>query len=99
MNINSNTLLITDGNAGKSSILPQLLKQKESTILNISSGLAYIPFLTAPFYTITKADFLSYSLSMRRALKNTSVKVFEALPLMIDTGMISHMEIKGMTKR
>jgi len=79
-------------------LLPQLLKQKESTILNISSGLAYMPFLASPVYTATKAAVHSYSLSMRGALKGTPVKVFEALPPMVDTEMTENMEMEGMTK-
>jgi len=78
--------------------LPHLQKQDNSAILNVTSGLAYMPFMASPVYAATKAAVHSYSMSIRQALKNTSVKVIEALPPMVDTQMSKGLEMKGMKK-
>ncbi|MFB9331127.1 SDR family oxidoreductase [Paenibacillus aurantiacus] len=60
--------------------LPHLKKQPESAIVNVSSGLAFITFPTAPIYSAAKAGLHAYTKSLRLQLKNTSVKVFELAP-------------------
>lgn len=62
-----------------------LMKQKEAAIINVSSGLAFIPMAFMPVYCATKAGLHSFSLSLRHQLRDTSVKVFELLPPMTDT--------------
>mgnify|MGYP000417128507 CR=1 FL=1 len=79
-------------------LLPHLIKQKNAAIVNVTSGLAYMPFMAAPVYTATKAAIHSYSLSIRAALKNTSVTVFEVLPPMVETEMSHGMDMPGMKK-
>mgnify|MGYP000016900146 CR=1 FL=1 len=79
-------------------LLPQLKKQKESAIVNVTSGLAYMPFVAAPVYAATKAAIHSYSLSIRNALRDTSVSVFELLPPMVDTDMSHSIDMPGMKK-
>ena len=79
-------------------LIPQLMKLDKAAILNVSSGLAYMPFLAAPVYTATKAAIHSYTQSIRQALNNTSINVFEALPPMVDTAMSKGLEMKGMVK-
>jgi uncharacterized oxidoreductase len=64
---------------------PLLMKQKEAAIINISSGLGFIPLAIMPVYCATKAAIHSFSLSLRHQLKNTSVKVFEVIPPTVDT--------------
>ncbi len=57
------------------------LKQKpNAAIVNVSSGLAFVPLPVSPVYCATKAGLHSYTLSLRVQLKNTSVKVFELAP-------------------
>ena len=60
--------------------LPQLKKQKTAAIINVTSGLALIPFPISPVYGATKSGLRSYTKSLRVQLKKTSVKVFELLP-------------------
>jgi len=60
--------------------LPHLVTKKSAAIINITSGLAYIPFTTSPIYCGTKAGIHIYSQALRLQLKNTSVKVFEVAP-------------------
>jgi uncharacterized oxidoreductase len=66
-------------------LIPHLLKKKESAVVNISSGLAFTPIAVMPVYCATKAAIHSFSLSLRRQLKGTTVKVFEVAPPTVDT--------------
>ncbi|CAA9474309.1 MAG: hypothetical protein AVDCRST_MAG96-611 [uncultured Segetibacter sp.] len=60
--------------------VPDLMKQKVSAVINVSSGLGLVPLVQAPVYSATKAAMHSFSISLRRQLKDTTVKVFEILP-------------------
>lgn len=60
--------------------LPHLLKQPESAVLNVISGIAYFAFDKAPIYSASKLGLHSYSQSLRSQLKGTSVKIFELAP-------------------
>jgi uncharacterized oxidoreductase len=64
---------------------PHLAKQKEAAIVNISSGLGFIPIAMMPVYCATKAALHSFSISSRHQLKNTSVKIFEIIPPIVET--------------
>ncbi len=65
--------------------IPDLLKQKESAIINVSSGLAFVPIAVMPIYCATKAAIHSFSVSIRHQLRETSIKVFEVIPPTVDT--------------
>ena len=74
------------------SLIPHLLKQTNSFVLNVSSALAYVPMSAAPIYSATKAALHSYSISIRQQLENTNVKIFELIPAAIETDMATEME-------
>lgn len=57
--------------------LPHLKTKKSAAILNVTSGLALVPFPISPIYGATKSGLRSYTQSLRVQLKNTAVKVFE----------------------
>jgi len=59
--------------------LPHLKKQKTAAVLNVTSGIALVPFPVSPIYGATKSGLRSYTKSLRVQLKNTSVKVFELI--------------------
>lgn len=59
---------------------PTLSKQKEAAIINVSSGLGYVPMAMFPIYSATKAAIHSFTMSLRHQLKGTSIKVFEVIP-------------------
>jgi uncharacterized oxidoreductase len=65
--------------------IPHLMKQAESAIVNVSSGLGFIPLAIMPVYCATKAALHAYSLSLRHQLRKTSVRVFEIIPPIVDT--------------
>ena len=64
---------------------PWLMKKKEAAIINVSSGLGFIPMAFMPVYCATKAGIHSFTVSLRHQLKDTSVKVFEIVPPAVDT--------------
>lgn len=66
-------------------LVPHLSKKEQSAIINISSGLAFVPIAFMPVYCATKAAMHSLTLSLRYQLKNTTVKVFEIIPPSVDT--------------
>lgn len=55
--------------------LPHILLQKNSAILNVTSGIAYFPFDKAPLYSASKLGLHSYTQSLRKQLKKTNVKI------------------------
>ena len=57
--------------------LPHLKAQKAAAILNVSSGLALVPYPLSPVYGATKAGLHSYTQALRVQLQGTPVKVFE----------------------
>lgn len=64
---------------------PKLLKRKRAAIVNISSGLAFVPIAMMPIYCATKAAIHSFTISLRHQLRDTSIQVFEAAPPTTDT--------------
>jgi uncharacterized oxidoreductase len=67
--------------------VPDLMKKKEAAIVNISSGLGFVPMSMTPVYSATKAAVHSFSVSLRHQLRNTTVKVFEIIPPIVDTDL------------
>jgi len=60
--------------------LPHLKTKKEAAIVNVSSGLAFVPFSISPVYSATKSGVHAYTQALRLQLKNTKIKVFELAP-------------------
>jgi uncharacterized oxidoreductase len=79
--------------------IPLLIKKKEAAIINVSSGLGFVPLAYMPVYCATKAAVHSFTLSLRHQLKDTSIKVFEVVPPMVDTelgqGSVEEEEIEN----
>ncbi len=67
--------------------LPQLLTKSTAAIINISSGLAIVPKQSAPIYCASKAALHSFTRALRWQLEDTTVKVFEIIPPIVDTPM------------
>lgn len=65
--------------------IPRFLKRQKAAIVNVSSGLAFVPIAMMPIYCATKAAIHSFTISLRHQLRDTSVRVFEAVPPTTDT--------------
>ncbi|MDQ2718263.1 MAG: SDR family NAD(P)-dependent oxidoreductase [Bacteroidota bacterium] len=70
--------------------LPHLKKKESAAIVNVSSGLAFVPFPLSPVYSATKAGVHAYTRVLRLQLKNTKVKVFELAPPGTNTDLMDN---------
>lgn len=57
------------------------------TIINVTSGLAFIPLAKVPVYCATKAFMRSFTLSLRRLLKDANIEVIEMIPPALNTDL------------
>jgi uncharacterized oxidoreductase len=64
---------------------PLLMKKKEAAIINVSSGLGFVPIAAMPVYCATKAGIHVLTVSLRHQLEDTTVKVFEIVPPAVQT--------------
>ncbi|MEM9304855.1 MAG: SDR family NAD(P)-dependent oxidoreductase [Pseudomonadota bacterium] len=75
-----------------------LLLQRPSIIVNVSSGTVFVPFAAAPVYSASKAFVHAYSRCLRTQLGETSVRVVELLPPIVDTPMSERINVEGLEK-
>jgi len=70
-------------------LLPHFEKQPHATIVNVSSGLAFMPLALTPTYCATKAAIHSYTQSLRYQLRGTHIEVLELVPPYVATDLMS----------
>ena len=70
-------------------LLPLLQKQPRSAIMNVSSGLAFVPMAPTPTYCATKAAIHSYTQSLRYQLRATTTEVLELIPPYVATDLLN----------
>jgi uncharacterized oxidoreductase len=78
-----------------------LMSRPSAAVINVSSGLGFMPMLNTPVYSATKAAIHIYTLVLRQQLSDTSVRVIEIVPPMVDTGLnkkgrdAAHLKFRG----
>ncbi|MGH8645052.1 MAG: SDR family oxidoreductase, partial [Gammaproteobacteria bacterium] len=66
-------------------LLPLLKHSHRPLILMVTSGYALLPARRAPTYSASKAGLRSFTQALRYQLANTSIRVVETLPPLVDT--------------
>lgn len=69
--------------------LPHLRTQPHSLIVNVSSGLAFVPFTISPVYSAAKAAIHAYTRCLRMQLKGSNVTVVELAPPLTETPLFT----------
>lgn len=67
-------------------LVGHLIAQPDAAIVNVTSGLAFVPLVVTPTYNATKAAMHSYTLALRDALRGR-VEVIELAPPAVQTGL------------
>jgi len=57
------------------------------TLINVTSGLSFVPLTKTPIYSATKAFMHSFTLSLRHLLKNKNIEVIEMIPPALNTDL------------
>lgn len=70
-----------------SALLPLLRRQGNARIINVSSGLGFVPLVSAPVYSATKAAVHAFTIAVREQLQGTSVRVVELIPPIVATNL------------
>lgn len=70
------------------SLLPTLLKNGNSAIVNVSIDQLIVPKSSAAVYCATKAGIQSFNNSLKLQLEGTQVKVYEIISTLINTPMM-----------
>lgn len=66
-------------------LIPFLAGKLEAAIINVSSGLGFVPAAKMPIYSATKAGLHAFSMALRHQLLKSGIKVFEVVPPAVDT--------------
>lgn len=74
-------------------LIDHLAKQPNAAVINVSSGLAFVPLTAAATYSATKAAIHSYSVSLRKQLKGR-VNVIELAPPAVQTDLTPGQSIR-----
>ena len=67
--------------------IPHLRTRERPAIINVTSGLSFVPRVKVPVYSATKAAMHSFTLSLRHQLRDTKIKVTELIPPAVDTDL------------
>ena len=79
------------GVIGMTSAFIDILTANRGTLINVSSGLAFVPLPSAPIYSASKAAIHSYTQSLRFQLEKTGVEVIELMPPAVKTDLAADM--------
>ena len=80
--------------------LPHLRSRPDALIVNVSSGLAFVPFPISPTYSAAKAGLHAYTRCLRAQLDGSTVTVVELAPPLTETPLFTDefaSQMKGQT--
>ncbi|MFD0856997.1 SDR family oxidoreductase, partial [Actinomadura adrarensis] len=72
--------------------LPLLTAREDATVINVSSGLAFVPLPITPTYNATKAALHSFTESLRVQVAGTPVQVIEVVPPPVRTTLMGQQD-------
>lgn len=67
--------------------IPHLSAQKKPVIVNVTSGLAFMPPIFAPLYGASKAGLHSFTFTLREQIRKTGIEVVEIIPPRVNTSL------------
>ncbi len=67
-------------------LIEHLGRQPDAALVNVTSGLAFVPLVSTPTYSATKAALHSYTVALREALKG-KIEVIELVPPAVQTDL------------
>lgn len=65
--------------------MPHFRRRSSAMIINVSSGLAFVPFPISPIYSAAKAALHAYTRCLRVQLRGTGISVVELAPPLTET--------------
>lgn len=71
-------------------LLPLLRRQAAARIINVGSGLAFVPRTAVPLYAASKAGVHAFTVALRLQLRGTGIRVVELIPPAVDTGLFEN---------
>jgi uncharacterized oxidoreductase len=74
-------------------LIDHLSAQQDAAIVNVSSGLGFVPLVATPTYSATKAAIHAYTVALRHTLKGR-VEVIELVPPAVQTGLTPGQETR-----
>jgi uncharacterized oxidoreductase len=66
-------------------LVPHLTGKKGAAIVNVSSGLGFVPAAKMPVYSASKAGVHAFTMALRQQILPLGIKVFEVVPPAVDT--------------
>jgi uncharacterized oxidoreductase len=73
-------------------LMPHLRTRRPAAILNVSSGLAFVPMALTPTYSATKAGLHAWTETLRWQLRETAIEVLEIIPPYVATHLMGGAE-------
>ena len=75
-------------------LIDHLLLQADAAVVNVTSGLAFVPLSSTPTYNASKAAMHSYTVSLREQLKGR-VEIIELAPPAVQTELTPGQSTRG----
>lgn len=66
-------------------MVPHLRGKKGAAIINVTSGLGFVPAAKMPVYSASKAGLHAFSMALRLQVLPLGIKVYEVVPPAVDT--------------